>query len=49
MLERVAARIDYHQSRNATARESHTKTRIDRYASLGIDPDRITKCRWPKT
>jgi hypothetical protein len=49
MLERVAARIKYHQSRNATARVSHTKTKIDRYAALGIDPERITKCKWPKT
>jgi hypothetical protein len=49
MLERVAARIDYHQRRNAAARESHTKTRIDRYTPLGIDPHRITPCRSPQT
>jgi hypothetical protein len=49
MLQRVAARIEYHQGRNATARKGHTKTRINRYAALGIDPESITKCRWPKT
>ncbi len=49
MLKRVALRIDYHQRRNAAARVSHTKTRRKRYAALGIDPDRITQCRWPGT
>ncbi len=48
MLQQAAVRITYHQRRNATARQSHAKTRIDRYASLGIDLDRITKCRWPE-
>ena len=49
MLARVVARINYHQLRNAMARESHTKTRTERYESLGVDSDRIHKCRWPKT
>lgn len=48
MLQRVAERIEYHQNRNAMARECHTKTRLDRYAALGIDPYGITQCRWPK-
>lgn len=34
----------YYQTRNATARKSHTKTRIKLYASLGIDVDRIKSC-----
>jgi hypothetical protein len=48
MLARVAARIEYHQRRNATARESHTKAALARYTALGINPDRIANCRWPK-
>lgn len=35
---------EYYQRRNAQARRSHTKTRRQRYAELGIDVDRIKKC-----
>ena len=34
----------YYQRRNATAKRSHTKTRIALYASLGIDVERIKSC-----
>ncbi|MEP3930175.1 hypothetical protein, partial [Rhodopirellula bahusiensis] len=49
LLEQVASRINYHQSRNAAARVSHTRRKLERYATLGIDPDTITRCRWAKT
>ena len=35
---------EYHQRRNQQARTSHTKTRLERLAALGIDPDRIKSC-----
>jgi hypothetical protein len=34
----------YHQTRNAIARQSHTKTRIERLRKMGIDPDTIKSC-----
>ncbi len=34
----------YHQNRNAQANKSHTKTRIELYLKLGIDPARIKSC-----
>lgn len=34
----------YHQKRNAQAKKSHTKTRIQRYCDLGIDIDKIKSC-----
>lgn len=34
----------YHQQRNARAKESHTKTRIEYFRELGIDVDRIKSC-----
>lgn len=34
----------YHQRRNAQARKSHTKTRIEQLHAMGIDPDRIRSC-----
>ena len=37
-------RQDYHQQRNAQARWSHHKTRIDRLRAMGIAPDRIKSC-----
>ncbi|CAD74977.1 hypothetical protein RBSH_04766 [Rhodopirellula baltica SH28] len=49
LLDQVASRINYYQSRNVAARISHTQTKLDRYAELGIDPESITRCRWPKT
>lgn len=49
MLDQAAGRIGYHQSCNAAARQSHTQTKLERYAALGIDPDAITRCRWQET
>ena len=34
----------YYQKRNAQAKESHTKTRIQMYLELGIDVDKIKSC-----
>ena len=34
----------YHQRRNEQARRSHTKTRIKKLQSDGVDPDRIKSC-----
>ena len=34
----------YHQKRNRQSRRSHTKTRLAKLKSLGIDPDRIRTC-----
>jgi SRSO17 transposase len=43
-LEREEKRQRYYQRRNRHARKSHTKTRIAKLKSLGIDPDRIKSC-----
>lgn len=43
-LEKELAEQKYHQSRNAQARRSHTKTRKARLKELGIDADRINSC-----
>jgi SRSO17 transposase len=43
-LKREQEKQDYYQRRNRQARLSHTKTRRERLASLGIDPDRIKSC-----
>jgi hypothetical protein len=37
-LEPVAERIAYHQARNAAARASHTKTRLERLRARGHPP-----------
>ena len=34
----------YYQHRNRQSRQSHTKTRLGKLKSLGIDPDRIRTC-----
>ena len=34
----------YHQERNAQAKKSHTKTRIQFYRDLAIDVDKIKSC-----
>ncbi len=34
----------YHQRRNKQARDSHTKTRLQRFVDLGIDVNRIKSC-----
>jgi SRSO17 transposase len=43
-LERERKKQRYYQRRNRQARQSHTKTRITKLKSLGIDPDRIKTC-----
>jgi SRSO17 transposase len=46
LIKQAACRIEYYQRRNAQARRSHTKTRIRKLASLGIDIDTTPKCGW---
>ena len=46
-LQRELDRQRYYQRRNAQARKSHTKTRIAKLKSRGIDPDRIKTCISP--
>ena len=43
-LERERQQQRYYQRRNCQAKKSHTKTRIAKLKSLGIDPDRIKTC-----
>ena len=43
-LERELEIQRYYQRRNRQARKSHTKTRIAKLKSLGIDPERIRTC-----
>lgn len=42
--EKELADQRYYQGRNAQAKKSHTKTRIELYQSLGIDVDKIRSC-----
>ena len=43
-LAKVLVRIQYHQRRNATARQSHAKTRRKRLAKAGVDLDEVSRC-----
>jgi hypothetical protein len=43
-FERERKKQRYYQRRNRQASQSHTKTRIAKLKSLGIDPDRIKTC-----
>jgi SRSO17 transposase len=43
-FEREQAKQRYYQRRNAQAQKSHTKTRMARLQSLGIDADSIKSC-----
>ena len=43
-FERELSHLTYHQDRNAQAKKSHTKTRIQFYHDLGIDVDTIKSC-----
>jgi SRSO17 transposase len=43
-FEAEREKLRYYQRRNRRARTSHTKTRITRFRTLGIDVDRIKSC-----
>jgi hypothetical protein len=43
-FETELAKQAYYQQRNAQARQSHTKTRVDQLARIGIDVDKIKSC-----
>lgn len=45
-IREAARHIEYYQRRNAQARKSHTKTRIGKLESLGIDFNSIRRCEW---
>jgi SRSO17 transposase len=42
--EKELAKQSYYQRRNAQARESHTKTRLEQLYQLGIDANKIKSC-----
>ena len=46
LIEATAYRLTYYQRRNAQARESHTRTRIAKLASIGIDVAAMKQCDW---
>lgn len=43
-FEKEIAKQRYHQTRNAQAKKSHTKTRTQFYRKLGLDIDKIKSC-----
>lgn len=43
-FEKELSHQRYYQARNAQARKSHTKTRVQKYLELGIDVDKIKSC-----
>lgn len=45
LFERTAEKIRYHQNRNARARRSHTKTKINKLKQVGIDPTALKNCK----
>jgi hypothetical protein len=48
LFDRVAAKINWAQKRNAQSRKSHTKTARRRLRELGIKLTEIKRCRWRK-
>ena len=44
LFELEVKKMKYHQKRNTTARNSHTKTRKQLYQKIGIDIDKIKTC-----
>jgi SRSO17 transposase len=46
LISHTAYRLEYYQRRNAQARASHTRTRVRKLASMGIDVNAISKCQW---
>lgn len=49
LLDRVAAKIQYRQERNAQARLSHTKRTRRKLRRKGIKLTEIERCRWGPT
>lgn len=49
VINAAAQRIQYYQRRNAQARESHTRKRIGKLKSLGIDVASMKQCEWTDT
>lgn len=49
LINRTAYRLKYYQRRNAQARKCHTRTRIAKLQSLGIDVTNMKKCEWDDT
>jgi hypothetical protein len=45
LFERTAERIQYHQHRNAQARESHVKTTKRKLRKLGIKLSTLKRCQ----
>jgi SRSO17 transposase len=49
LINSTAHRLQYYQRRNAQARKSHTRTRIAKLESMGIDVAAMSKCEWDDT
>ena len=49
LINATAYRLEYYQRRNAQARESHTRTRITKLESIGIDVGAMKPCDWDDT
>ncbi len=45
-MEQASYEIKHHQQRNAQARESHTRTTIERLTEMGIDLTNIQMVHW---
>jgi len=45
-IDRTVRQIEYYQHRNAQARTSHTKTRIELLEEMGINVESIRRCHW---
>jgi len=46
LIRNTAYKIEYYQRRNKQARQSHSKTRVDKLEKLGIDLTTLHRCRW---
>ncbi len=46
LIDKTARKLQYYQRRNAQARESHTRTRIAKLASQGIEVESMQLCDW---
>lgn len=49
LIDSTARRLIYYQHRNAQARKSHTRTRIAKLESLGINVATMQQCDWDDT
>jgi hypothetical protein len=48
LYERTTRQINWAQTKNAIARNSHVKTKRQKLKQLRIDLRRVKRCKWPK-